>query len=146
MVTECLLTTSLVTPSRLFTSDSDHSLPRLSRRHRIPFVSEKNAAIVMFWVEEAGHEQGLEQNPRHCPDITRHKWMLRSYTPLYPPHTGRFKASSGHRAGCQRKWQKRCSSYCGCFHRGQLQSATQAHRWFEEGQEGPCWSPELVWY
>lgn len=58
MVTECLLTTSLVTPSRLFTSDSDHSLPRLSRRHRIPFVSEKNAAIVMFWVEEAGHELG----------------------------------------------------------------------------------------
>jgi len=61
MVTECLLTTFLVTPSHLLTSDSDHSLPIFpiylyTYRYRILFVSEKNVTIVMFWMEKAGHE------------------------------------------------------------------------------------------
>lgn len=52
----------------------------------------------------------LEQNPRHCPDITSHKWVPHLYTTVYLPHTDWFKASSRQRAGYQRKWQKRCSS------------------------------------
>lgn len=147
MVTECLLTPSLVTPSHLLTSNSDYSLPVFPIGTEFHLFLKRIRPLLCSGLRGRGMNWCLAQKPRHWPEINSHKWVLCSYTIVCLPHIDLFKATSGHRAWCQRKWLKRCSSYCGCFLWVQRTASecNMAHLRFGEGQGGPYWGTELIW-